>query len=126
MMTEKQRKKISSQKLTLQMVEVAKAIGDVADKRYDYEIAQEIGVTARTITNWKRIPAFMAIVNGELDETKASIRLSAYKSLNRQVIAQNMVAVKEALDRTEGTVKQKLRVVNDDLHITVSYKNKKK
>ncbi len=117
------KKEISPQSLTLQMVEVAKVLGDVTDKRYDYEIAQEIGITSRTITNWKRIPAFLAIVNGTLDETKSSLRLNAYKSLNRQAIAQNMVAVKEALDRTEGQVKQTVEHSGD---IKVVFKNSEK
>jgi hypothetical protein len=103
----KEKQKISSPKITLQMVEVAKVLGDVTDKRYDYEIASEAGIASRTIAEWKTNPDFMAIVNGKLEETKAHIKLNAYKSLNRQAIAQNMVAVKEALDRTEGQTKQK-------------------
>jgi hypothetical protein len=106
-MNKKQKQKISFPKITLQMVEAAKMLGDVTDKRYDYEIAQEIGIATRTMTEWKANPNFMALVNGKLEETKAHIKLNAYKSLNRQAIAQNMVAVKEALDRTEGQTKQK-------------------
>ena len=104
---QKTKEESSPKKLTLQQREVAKMLGDVTDKRYDYEIAEEVGVTSRTITTWKTIPEFMAIVNGKLEETKVHIKLNAYKSLNRQAIAQNMVAVKEALDRTEGQTKQK-------------------
>ena len=108
----KKKKKTTSQtspnKLTPQMIEAAKAIGDVTDKRYDYEIAAEVPISHRQLINWKKIPEFMVIVNKSLDETRQHIRLNAYKSLNRQAIAGNMPAVKEALDRTEGQVKQKI------------------
>ena len=130
-LTEKKKKATSQtslKKLTLQMIEAAKAVGDVSDRRWDYEIAAEIPISSRQLINWKKIPEFMALVNKSLDETKARLRLTAYKSLNRQVIAGNVTAVKEALDRTEGTVKQKTEHSGEEKHVinVISWKDVEK
>ena len=98
---------MSASELPSEMQEVAEAVGDATDKRYDYEIAADIKIDERTLRRWKHCPGFREIEQKSLEESKSSLRVTAYKSLHRQVIAENMAAVKEALDRTEGSVKQK-------------------
>lgn len=88
-----------------------------ADELTDEQIAVEIGITKRTLTNWKQDEAFLSVVDEHIQRFERQIFQSAFARKARRVQALNAVAVDVLRDLRDGDYRAVIGVTAGGLEI---------
>jgi hypothetical protein len=88
-----------------------------ADELTDEQIAAEIGITKRTLTNWKQDDAFMAVVDEHIQRFERDIFRTAFARKSKRVRALNAVAGAVLVQMGQAQYQHIISVTDDGEHV---------